>query len=192
MAGGHLAAATKTKQKSTFFWPQPHAATQQSRIQKHKGSVASRQRRLVATICSRPPSKANSAQPARVRHEQPEQPEHSQIHTTPSARSTRTSRTTNNRRAGGSRTPRFCSACSCKKSHVVSGTAPRPAIAAITRGRSIGSKKARTGRVHCRRRFEMRSGRNLALFITSKGRRVGGALLLHGGRGALFKGENNI
>ena len=32
----------------------------------------------------------------------------------PSARSTRTSRTTNNRRAGGSRTPRFCSACSCK------------------------------------------------------------------------------
>ena len=32
----------------------------------------------------------------------------------PSARSTRTTRTTNNRRAGGSRTSRFCSACSCK------------------------------------------------------------------------------
>jgi hypothetical protein len=32
----------------------------------------------------------------------------------PSARSTRTTRTTNNRRAGGSRTSRFCSACSSK------------------------------------------------------------------------------
>ena len=68
----------KTKQKSTFFWPQPHAATQQSRTQKHqKGPDAYRQRRLLAAVFSRPPSKANSAQqPARVRHEQPEQPEH--------------------------------------------------------------------------------------------------------------------
>ena len=52
-------------------------------------------------VCSRPPSKANSARPARVRPEQPEQPEHSQIYTTPSARSTRISRTTENRRAKG-------------------------------------------------------------------------------------------
>ena len=67
----HLLLATATQPRNT----------QQSRIQKQKGPGASRQRRLVAAVCSRPPSKANSAWPARVRHEQPEQPEHSQIHT---------------------------------------------------------------------------------------------------------------
>ena len=74
---------TKNDNKAPPFG-HSRTVTQQKRLQKQKGPVASRQRRLVvAAVCSRPPSKANSARPARVRNEQPEQPEHSQTHTTP-------------------------------------------------------------------------------------------------------------
>ena len=118
--GGRWPSGGRHKKHDNKAPPFGHSrtATQQSRIQKQKGPVASRQRRLVvAAVCSRPPSKANSARPARVRHEQPEQPEHSQIHTTP-LRSFDLDIPNNDQSQG-----RWIAACSYEKSHVVSGTA---------------------------------------------------------------------